>query len=296
MPTLNSMKPLLLLLALGLLAQVAPAADKKIVFIAGKPSHGPGQHEHRAGCLLLKACLDHVPGVTSVVYSNGWPDNPQAFAGAAAIVIYADGGPGHPLLQDDHLKTIGALMEKGVGLTLLHYAVEPTREAGEKELLDWVGGCFEVYWSVNPTWRAEFKSLPDHPVTRGVQPFAIRDEWYFHMRFRDGMRGVTPVLSAVPTPGTIKRDDGPHENNPTVRAAVERGDIQSVAWVAERPGGGRGFGYTGGHYHENWGNDQARKLVLNGILWTAGMDIPPDGVASTVTEAQLKANLDPKGN
>ena len=73
-------------------------------------------------------------------------------------------------------------------------------------------------------------------------------------------------------------------------------NVESVAWVAERPGGGRGFGYTGGHYHENWSNNQARKLVLNGILWTAGMEIPPDGVASTVTEAQLKANLDPKGN
>lgn len=177
----------------------------------------------------------------------------------------------------------------------LHYAVEPTQAKGQKEFIRWMGGCFEINWSVNPTWVADIKSLPTHPVVRGVKPFSLRDEWYFHMRFRDAMKGVTPLLSAVPTPGTIKRDDGPHENNPTVRAEVERGDVQHLAWAAERQNGGRGFGYTGGHYHENWGNDNARKLVLNAILWTAKMEVPPDGVKSTVTEEQLKANLDPKG-
>ena len=49
------------------------AADKKIVLVAGRQSHGPGDHEFRAGCLLLKSCLDNVSGITSVVYSNGWP-------------------------------------------------------------------------------------------------------------------------------------------------------------------------------------------------------------------------------
>ena len=57
------------------------AADKKIVFIAGPPSHGPGEHEHRAGCLLLKSCLDNLPGVTTVLYSNGWPAAPNALEG-----------------------------------------------------------------------------------------------------------------------------------------------------------------------------------------------------------------------
>jgi type 1 glutamine amidotransferase len=287
--------PALITLLWGALAATGFAADKKIVFLAGTPSHGPGQHEHRAGCLLLQSCLANVPGVSTVVISNGWPTDPKVLEDAAAIVVYSDGGKSHPLLQGDRLKTIGALMDKGVGLACLHYAVEPTRECGQKEFIDWMGGCFEIHWSVNPTWIADFKSLPAHPVTRGVKPFALRDEWYFHMRFRDGMQGVTPLLSAVPTAGTIKRDDGPHENNPTVRDEVERGLVQQVAWAAERPNGGRGFGFTGGHYHENWGNDQMRKLVLNGILWVAKMEVPSDGVPSTVTPDQLKANLDPKG-
>jgi hypothetical protein len=273
----------------------ANAQNAKIVFLAGPPSHGPGDHEHRAGCLLLKSCLDHFPGVTSEVYSNGWPQNPEAaFAGAATVVIYSDGGGGHPFLQGDRLKTIADLMKKGVGLVCLHYAVEPTKEAGEKEFLDWIGGCFEVDWSVNPTWTPKFQPVPKHPVTRGVNPPNILDEWYFHMRFRDGRKGVTPILSAVAPASTMNRQDGPHEGNPAVREAVKQGEPQIVAWAAERPGGARGFGFTGGHYHRNWGNDDFRKLVLNAILWTAKVKVPAAGVDSKVTQADLGQNLDRK--
>jgi len=291
------MKRILLgLLAAGLLMVLdAVAADKKIVFIAGKPSHGPGQHEHRAGCLLLQSCLKDVPGITSVVYSNGWPDVANAFDDAAAVVIYSDGGGGHPFLQQDRLKTIGALMDKGVGLVCLHYGVEPTKDKGETEFLDWMGGAFEINWSVNPHWDADFKKLPAHPITRGVKPFTIRDEWYFNMRFREGMKDVTPILSAVPDSSTTNRNDGPHEGNPTMRTMVARGDAQHVAWAAERPGGGRGFGFTGAHFHDNWGNDDFRKVVLNAILWTAKVEVPADGVQSKVTPEQLQENLDPKG-
>ncbi len=285
---------ILLLLVLG--AVTTTAADKKIVFIAGRPSHGPGEHEHRAGCLLLKACLDNVKGVTSVVYSNGWPDNPAAaFEGAAAVVIYADGGGGHPFLQGDRLQTIGALMDKGVGLAAIHYACEPTKEKGQKEFLDWIGGAFEIHWSVNPHWDGDFNKLPKHPITQGVNPFKIRDEWYFNMRFREGMNGVTPILSAVPDGSTTNRNDGPHSGNPTVRGIVARGEPVHVAWAAERPNGGRGFGFTGAHFHKNWANDEFRKLVLNAILWVAKAEIPKDGVQSTVTPEQMAANLDPKG-
>lgn len=289
------MKKLLFALVLMSTALMVSGADKKIVFIAGKPSHRSGEHEHRAGCLLLQECLKNVPGVTSVVYSNGWPaDAKAAFEGAAAIVVYCDGGGGHPLLQEDRLKTIGALMDQGVGLACLHYGVEPTIPKGQKEFLDWIGGAFEINWSVNPHWVADFKKFPDHPISRGVKPFAINDEWYFNMRFRDGMKGVTPILSAVPVASTTNRNDGPHEGNPAVRELVARGEATHVAWATERVDGGRGFGFTGGHFHKNWGDENVRKLVLNAILWTAKVEVPQDGVVSQVTEAQLQANLDDK--
>jgi type 1 glutamine amidotransferase len=284
-------------LLLALLAAMTVSAfgvEKKIVFIAGNPSHRSGEHEHRAGCLLLQNCLANVPGVTSVVYTNGWPSDPKAFENAAAIVIYCDGGRGHTALQQDRLQTLGALMDKGVGLALLHYGVEPTKEKGQKEFLDWIGGAFEIHWSVNPHWEADFKTLPDHPITRGAAPFKIRDEWYFNMRFRDGMKGVTPILSAVPDGSTTNRADGPHSGNPTMREMVAQGKPQHVAWAAERADGGRGFGFTGGHFHKNWGNDDFRKVMLNAILWTAKVEVPAGGVVSKVTPEQLEANLDDK--
>ena len=185
-------------------------------------------------------------------------------------------------------------MKQGVGFGCIHYAVEPTIEKGQNEFLDWIGGAFEINRSVNPTWEAEFKNFPAHPIARGVQPFKLTDEWYFNMRFRDAMKDVTPILTAVPDADTMYRADGPHEGNPGVRAAVARGDLQTVMWASERADGGRGFGFTGGHYHRNWGNENFRKLVLNGILWIAKVEVPTNGVSSTVSAADLEQNLDPK--
>jgi hypothetical protein len=289
------MKLLLTIVSVTALALGTFAAEKKIVFIAGRPSHGPGQHEHRAGCLLMQKCLENVPGITSVVHSNGWPQSNEAFEGAAAIVIYADGGGGHPAIQQDRLKFLGGLMQKGVGLGCIHYAVELPKDKGGPEFLNWIGGYFEMFWSVNPHWDADFKELPQHAVTRGVKPFKINDEWYYHMRFPDDMKNVTPILTAVPPDRTRGKegDNSPHGGNPHVQA--RKGMPEHVMWVTERPDGGRGFGITGAHFHRNWGDENFRRVVLNSILWIAKADVPAYGVTSTVTPEDLSTNLDPKG-
>jgi type 1 glutamine amidotransferase len=296
-PVQTRMNRLLSLGAAFLFAAVfsGSAAEKRIVLVAGRPSHGPGEHEYNAGTLLLKKCLDRLPGIRAVVYTNGWPANPNAFDGADAIVLYMDGGADYPILREHRLQQIGGLMQRGVGLACLHYAVEPTLRDGEKEFLDWLGGAYELNWTVNPVWPADFHSLPVHPITRGVRPFAIKDEWYFNIRFRPNLEGVTPILSAVPPASTMDRPDGPDSGNPAARAAVKRGDSQILAWAFERPDGGRGFGFTGAHYHANWADDNFRKIVLNGILWAAKAEIPKNGVESKVSPKDLAENLDPKG-
>jgi len=184
------------------------------------------------------------------------------------------------------------LAAAGVGIGCIHYAVEiPKGEPGDY-LLKWTGGYFETHWSVNPHWIADFTTIPEHPVTRGVKPFRMKDEWYFHMRFPEGMKGVTPVLSAVPPLDTIKRPDGPHSNNPTVRAEVKAGKPQHLAWVTTRPDGGRGFGTTGGHHHSGWKEDSYRTLVLNAIVWIAKGKVPAGGVPSpTPTDEHLNSYL-----
>ena len=109
------------------------------------------------------------------------------------------------------------------------------------------------------------------------------------------MKGVTPILSDLPLAETLKREDGHYSGNPYVRAAVAAGESQHVAWAFDRPGGGRGFGFSGGHFHENWADDNFRKVVLNGIVWSANLEVPEDGVNSpTPTEEEMAANMDDK--
>jgi len=186
-------------------------------------------------------------------------------------------------------------MKKGVGLVLLHYAVEPVgferKEEGGAYFLDWTGGYYERFLSVNPHWTAEFKTFPAHPVTRGVKPFTVSDEWYYLMRFPPDMKNVTPILTTVPPDETRMGPDGDHSGNPTVRS--RKGMPEHVAWAIERPHGGRGFGFTGGHFHWNWANRGFLTVVLNAIVWTAGLDVPENGVPSkTPTLEDLKADQD----
>ena len=264
---------------------------KRIVFVAGAPSHGYGAHEHHAGCLLMANYLRKNMDYDCDVIENGYPEDTAVFDGADAIVVYSDGGPRHPL--NLHLVEFDELMKQGVGLACFHYAVETVKGPEGDALIDWIGGYFEPDWSVNPHWVAEYTELPTHPITRGVEPFSLEDEWYFHMRFREGMQGVTPILSAFPPESTMSRADGPHSGNPDVRAALQRGESQHTAWAAERPEGGRGFGFTGGHFHWNWGDDNFRKLALNAIVWVAQGEVPQNGVgSSTPGQEELEANQD----
>jgi type 1 glutamine amidotransferase len=276
-------------------AKSGSGEKKKIVFVAGRPSHAPGEHEHRAGCMLLADHLNKsgMP-VKAVVVDNGWPKDEKVFDGASAVVIYADGGGGHPAMP--HLAKLRSMADSGVGIGCIHYGVEVPKGDGGKTFLDVIGGYFETDWSVNPHWDGNFKPAK-HEIARGISEFKIRDEWYYHMRFRENMEGVTPILSDVPPADTLSRPDGAHSGNPAVRAAVlERKEPQHVMWAFERSGGkSRAFGFTGGHFHKNWKHDDHRGIVLNAIAWIAHVDVPTDGVPTkTPSEEEMAANLDKK--
>ena len=284
------------LTALALLAVVAitQAADKKIVLIAGAPSHGPGDHEFHAGCLLLEEALDAIPGITAETHRNGWPESDDAFDGADAILIYADGGKKHPAIQGDRWQVIDRLLEEGVGFGAAHYAVEVPPGRYGKLMQDWIGGYYEHEYSVNPMWDPDFNDFKPHPITNGVQPFQVNDEWYFNMRFRtDDVGTITPILVDVPNDDVR---DGPyvHPKGPYPHIVAASGRPEVMMWAYERPNGGRSFGFTGGHRHANWGDENQRKIVLNALLWIAKAEVPENGVASSVTPEELKANWDPK--
>lgn len=277
----------------------------RIVLIAGRPSHPPGMHEFRAGTMLLQKALGAVPNLRVDVYTNGWPskvvdgkpvDDHAALDGADAILIYADGGKGHPALQNDRVGVLDALAARGVGLGFAHYAVEvPAGPSGET-MQRWAGGFYETNWSVNPMWAPDFTTFPTHPVTRGVGPFATHDEWYFNMRWTPDAAAKNRVTNLlVAAPGDDVRD-GPYVSprGPYDHIIAASGRPEVMMWAFERADGGRSFGFTGGHTHAHWGDVNQRRIMLNALLWMAKIDVPAGGVVDTITAADLTVNLDPK--
>lgn len=262
---------------------------RKVVFLPGSQSHGWSGHAYTADCKLLARILnENVREIEATVIEGGWPKDLKTLEDAAAIVIACDGNS--LLGSESNWKALDALARKGVGIAFLHYALDPGDSYG-KYLLDWIGGYYKQHWSVNPSWRAQFKVLPDHPITRGVKPFAIHDEWYYHMRFRPDTEGMTPILTAVPPDSTRTGPDGPHSGNPTVRA--RKGMAEHVAWAYERSDGGRGFGCTGGHTHWVYAQNDFRKLMLNAVCWIAKVEVPLGGVPTpTPTVQDMEAHLE----
>lgn len=248
-------------------ATISDPDGAKVIFLAGPDSHLPGAHEHTAGIELLSNTLrQRQPTFETVNVYGGWPADEAVFDGADALVMYCDGGESH--LISNHLATFNRLLAEGMGVVALHYCVEvPKNSPSSESMLNAIGGYFETWWSVNPHWTADYTDLPNHPITRQIQPFSLLDEWYFHIRFLD--RGVTPILRAIAPASTMERSNGPHSGNDVTRHMVDEGVPQVTAWAYERPTGGRGFGYTGGHFHANWENAHARELVLNAIEWVA---------------------------
>jgi type 1 glutamine amidotransferase len=232
--------------------------------------------------------LKQTEGVWPVMVRDGWPKNEKVFDGAAAVLFYMDGRNGHPVVQKDgqgdRMDRIQKLMDKGVGWVNLHYAVDYLPQHG-KRVLGWMGGYYEPEYSINPHWDASIRSLPKHEITRGVKPFVLRDEWYYNMRFQPDMKGVTPILTAIP----------PDSTRGTKAAKEHPGRPEHMAWAYDRPDGGRGFGFTGGHFHRNWADANFRRVVVNAVLWSAKVDVPEGGAKVEFDPADLNKNLDRKG-
>ena len=256
-----------------LLAGSDTSPSKKIVLIAGEKSHGPTTHEYEKGARLFKYCLDNSPnvrGVETIVVTKGWPDNAQALDDAATIMLFSDGSDidekKHPLLNGDRMQAFGRLMNRGCGYVAIHYTTFTPRKH-ETQFLDWVGGYYDYESGPPPkNWWSKhvvndylcLPATPEHPICRGLTRFELHEEFYFNMRFRQPDPRRQNILS------------------------FGNDDASAVAWAVERADGGRGFAYTGGHFHKNWANDYVRRMALNALLWTAKVEVPPEGVKSSL--------------
>jgi type 1 glutamine amidotransferase len=266
----------------------AKPGAKKIVFLSGPKDHGmPGRHEYEKDLRALAAALTSSPnlkGVTTEVYVGKAPTDLAVYADAAAIVIESssdrDAREIHPLFPPepettrhtydqptlDFLKGLDGLAKKGMGVAVLHYANWVEHWVARRYYLDWTGGLWVQGGSRNPVdqWTMTPKS-PEHPILRGVKEWSYRDE----------------VFCRFFLPPDLKRTElliGTPAKAPT--------GAQLASWAYERDGGGRGFVMGGVDFHDNLAKvDDYRRFLLNGLVWVAGLEVPPGGVQSTVPAA-----------
>lgn len=270
--------------------KAAPAGTRRIVFIAAKGTHGGrGNHEFQAGSRYFARRINATyPNAYAVVYTDDkWPKD---LSNADAVVVLLNHAA--QAAEDPGIK---AAVERGAGFMAIHFGVEVNKGVQGDNFLKWMGGYFETFWSVNPWWEPKMTVAAEHPTARGVKPFVIKDEWYYHMRFTEGMKGVTPILSAVAPVNTVNFTDKASDRggNEEVLRAVKAGEPQHLAWAFERPDSGRGYGFTGFHNFANLTNDSFRTALLNGIAWVSKLDVPAGGVASvTPTAAELETLMD----
>lgn len=255
----------------------------KVVLIAGTPSSKPGGHEYFAGCALFMDWLRQTPGVFPVMARDGWPKNEQIFRHAKAVVFYMDGGAKMPFLEEARWKLVRDLEKRGVGLVFLHQMVEFPEER-RAEALGWLGGVFTAGVGGRGHWESSFDRFPKHPVARGLATFAINDGWLYGMEWAPAKERVTPILTTVP----------PESSRKTPESKARAGQPETIAWTYERDNGGRSFCLTAADAHMNWAAESLRRVVINGILWSAGIEIPKGGAPVQMMADALDRNLDDK--
>lgn len=287
---LTSLSVLALVLAIVAVAvQFAPAetvhADqspaKTVVLIGGERGTTVGTHDHPNGIRVLKTILESSPDLQAInvkvdAYPDGWPADGTVLENAATIVWYFSGSQRHPLVDASRRARFERLLQtKNIGLVAFHQASTLPADDTVIPLHDWLGGA--RYGLFDRTTETVDFQPPVHPTSRGVGRFTLWDEFYPTIRFQPGQR-VVPIL-----PGTFHVEI---ENSKPRPLRIETD--KTAAWAFERSNGGRGFAYTGLHFLVSLDHPPLRRLLLNAIAWTAGIEVPTAGIRSGVPDAATK--------
>ena len=251
------------------------------------------------------------------VHHDGWPADDAVIATADTIVLISAGADrrreDHPFLVGDRLGVIDRAMKRGCGLVVIHWGLFVPRNSpaavpvleqngGQNVALEggglaspadrfaeWIGGHFDYESGPAPTrWASRIETgervvevvapiwpEPCHPVLRGVGDTSVYDEFYDHLRFVELAR--QEELHLTPLLFTSKPEEpGMRSGSPPRKPSATLDDV--IAFSVERPDGGRGVGFSGGHFLENYGPDRYQRFLLNAISWTAKVTVPEKGV------------------
>lgn len=248
---------------------------KRVLLLGQSPDGHPwSTHEYMAGINIMAACLQKVPGLQTIVVNadEPWTDGPELLDGADAAVVFLSEGGKWLGSDPKRLAAFQRLSERGGGLVCLHWGMG-CKDA--KYIADFValfGGCHGGPDRKFKVVTAKLQpAAPVHPAVRGIGPIEIREEFYYRLKFPKDRKGIRPLLE-VPI----------------------EGETETVAWVYNRPDGGRSAGFSGGHFHENWNRPEYRRLMTQSILWTLDLPIPEAGLDVSVPQEILK--LAPRGD
>lgn len=263
---MKSLVRLLLMLSIGLsVFPVGLAADDsttiKILLIGKQPDHPWGTHMYLHTSEMLAKCLQQTPDVQTVV-SDGWPNDPEILKDVDTIVVYHSPAA-ELLLEGPQRQQVDQLMKAGVGLVTIHWAssiFEKNLDRLGDRWISYLGGTWVSNVGLH-TGDSQLRQLiPQHPICRGWSEYDIHDEYYLN-----------------PTIG---------EGKPLVQVKAKDKDV-IVGWVHERADGGRAFATTLGHFYRNFQIDAFRQMIVNGILWSAHVEIPPQGSPIGLSEQDL---------
>ena len=237
-------------------------AVKRIVLIPTQLDHPWATHMYTDVCRLLAETLNQTPGVEAIVSPDvDWPRDERLLAQADAIVFYSRPA-GDILFAPQHRAQAMQLMQRGVGFTAIHWATGAEVAIGER-YGNLLGGWFNFDFSGLTVDRRPLQQVDtEHPICRGWNGYELRDEFYLNLRFHP-------------------------QAKPLLQVEIE-GRPQTVAWTFQRPDGGRSFGSTLGHFHDNYSHPCFRRLLVQGILWTANFDIPEAGIPVDIEEKWLQ--------
>ena len=260
---------LTLLLSLSLPTLADEAAPKRLLLLSQGPDRHPkGTHEYVAGQRVLAKCLSSVPKleISQARADGDWPEGPALLAKTDGVVLFVSEGAKWLNADPKRRTAFAELAKRGGGLAVLHWGMG-TRDAENIEpFVSLFGACHG-----GPDRKYKFLETQvrvvaeDHPATAGIADFKIKEEFYYQLKKQPDAKDLTPLLTAE----------------------IDGGE-QMVAWAWQRPDGGRSFGYTGCHYHDNWSRSEYQRFLSQGVLWTLNIVPPTEGFPAEVNADDVK--------
>ena len=179
-----------------------------------------------------------------------WTEGPELIAEADGVVLFVSEGAKWVVADPRRHDALAKVAARGGGLSVLHWGMGTRAAEPIGPFVKLFGGCHGgpdrkyqvVETELHPT---------DHEIAAGLEPFSLREEFYYRLKFVDADSGIEPVAQA-----TI---DGVDE---------------TVAWAWQRGDGGRSFGFSGLHFDDNWQLPQYPHMLKRAVLWT--MKLPLD--------------------